>query len=242
MRPVPMVLERDTATYSLHLGGGLGATYTVGDDSGREVPLEVVGQLKGSPFQGDLLVSEEELLRRWPEVAGYRFFLIDCPDEKTDEVRRILERTLGDYGFVAEPMADYLAGYLAVPNTYLSTFQSLGGLGLLLGTVGLAVVQWRNVIERRRELAVLRAVGLGRRQIAWLVMAESGLLLVAGLGCGVLAAMVAVLPHWLTGDASIPFASLVGTLALVLLVGVAASGLAVRAAVAAPLLAALREE
>ena len=29
---------------------------------------------------------------------------------------------------------------MAVQNTYLSTFQSLGGLGLLLGTVGLAVV------------------------------------------------------------------------------------------------------
>ena len=32
-------------------------------------------------------------------------------------------------------------------NTYLSTFQSLGGLGLLLGTIGLAALQLRNVLE-----------------------------------------------------------------------------------------------
>jgi len=236
-----MVLERDTATYSLHLGG-LGATYPVEDDLGRPVPLVVAGQLKGSPFQGDLLVAEDELLRHWPEVTGYRFFLIDCPAGETVAVRAALERTLGDYGFTAEPVADYLAGYLAVPNTYLSTFQSLGGLGLLLGTLGLAVVQWRGVVERRRELAVLRAVGLRRRAIAWLVMAENGLLLVAGLACGVAAAAVAVLPHLLSGDASIPFASLAGTLAIILLVGLAAGGLAVRAAVAAPLVEALREE
>jgi predicted lysophospholipase L1 biosynthesis ABC-type transport system permease subunit len=237
-----MVLERDTATYSLHLRGGLGATYTVEDDSGQAIPLEVTGLLKGSPFQGDLLISEEELLRHWPEVAGYRFFLIDCPAERTPEVRRILESALGDNGFSAEPMADYLARFLAVPNTYLSTFQSLGGLGLLLGTVGLAVVQWRGVVERRRELAVLRAVGFRRRRIAWLVLAESGMLLAAGLACGTLSAAVAVLPHFLSGDASIPWASLAGTLAAVLLVGLAAGGLAVRAAVAAPLLEALREE
>ncbi|MBN1591603.1 MAG: FtsX-like permease family protein [Pirellulales bacterium] len=241
-RSVPMVLERDTATYSLHLHGGLGATYDVEDDLNRPVPLRVVGQLRGSPFQGDLLISEEELLRHFPDTSGYRFFLIECPVEKTATVRAVLELALGDYGFAAEPMANYLAGFLAVPNTYLSTFQSLGGLGLLLGTFGLAVVQTRNVIERRRELALLRAVGLRRRQIAWLVMAENALLLIAGLACGVVAALVAVLPHLLSGDASIPWASLAGTLAVVLVVGLAAGLVAVRASVAAPLLETLREE
>ncbi|HLA83801.1 MAG TPA: FtsX-like permease family protein, partial [Thermoguttaceae bacterium] len=104
------------------------------------------------------------------------------------------------------------------------------------------VVQLRNVVERRRELAVLRAVGLRSRQIAWLVLAENGFLLIAGLACGVMAAAVAVLPHLLSGDASVPVASLAGTLAIVLLVGLVASALAVRAAVASPLLEALREE
>lgn len=239
--PAPMALERDTATYSLHLDG-LGSTYAVDDNQGRPVRFVVVGLLKGSPFQGDLLISEKELLRHWPEVTGYRFFLIDCPGGETAAVRAALERTLGDHGFAAVPMDDYLAAYLAVPNTYLSTFQSLGGLGLLLGTLGLAVVQWRNVLERRRELALLRAVGLRRRQIAWLVLAENGSLLLSGMACGTLAAAVAVLPHFISGDASIPLASLAGTLAVVLLIGLAAGGLAVRAAVAAPLLETLRKE
>ena len=89
---------------------------------------------------------------------------------------------------------------------------------------------------------MLRAVGLRRRQIAWLVTAENGFLLLAGMTCGVAAAAVAVLPHLLSGDASIPWASLAATLALILLVGLAAGSLAVRAAVAGPLLQALREE
>ena len=239
---VPMVLEKNTAVYSLHLAGDLGATYTIADEQGRSVPLVVAGLLGGSVFQGDLLVSEAELLRRFPDVSGYRFFLIETPEGKAGDVRAALERTLGDYGFAAETTGERLAGLLAVQNTYLSTFQSLGGLGLLLGTFGLAAVQMRNVIERRRELALLRATGFRRRTLAALVMAENGLLLVGGLACGVAAALVAVLPHLLAGAAAIPWLWLAGTLALILAVGLVASLAAVRAAVTAPLLATLREE
>ena len=66
-----------------------------------------------------------------------------------------------------------MAGLLAVQNTYLSTFQSLGGLGLLLGTFGLATVQLCNVLERRGELALLRAAGFRRRTLVELVLLES---------------------------------------------------------------------
>ena len=135
-----------------------------------------------------------------------------------------------------------LAGFFAVQNTYLSTFQSLGGLGLLLGTFGLATVQLRSVLERRGELALMRAAGFRRTLLARLVMIENALLLIGGLGVGVAAALVAVLPHWLGGGAGVPWLSLAATLAVVLLVGLAAGGLAVRATLRAELLPALREE
>ena len=53
-------------------------------------------------------------------------------------------------------------------------------------------------------------------------MIENSLLLVGGLAVGVLAALVAVLPHWLAGGASVPWLSLALTLALVLVVGLLA--------------------
>ena len=73
-------------------------------------------------------------------------------------------------------------------------------------------------------------------------MLENGLLLLAGLGCGVTAAIVAVLPHLLAGAASIPWPSLVATLLLVLATGLVAGLTAVRATLRAPLVAALRGE
>ena len=84
------------------------------------------------------------------------------------------------------PTVERLAEFHAVENTYLSTFQTLGGLGLLVGTVGLAAVLLRNVLERRRELALLGAVGYRRGHMFAIVLAENALLLGWGLAVGAL--------------------------------------------------------
>ena len=157
-------------------------------------------------------------------------------------MRQTLERTLGDFGLVAETTGQRLAEFLTVQNTYLSTFQSLGGLGLLLGTLGLAAVQLRSVLERRGELALLRATGFRRTTLAWLVLLEHAALLLTGLGVGVLAALLAVLPHLVDRAAPLSWAPLAALLALVLIFGLAAGGMAVRAVVPPPLLMSLREE
>jgi ABC-type lipoprotein release transport system permease subunit len=240
--PIPVAIEKDTAMYALHLWGGVGARYDIPDGRGRMARLRVVGLLSNSLFQGMLLLGEDSFLRLFPEVTGQRFFLIETPPDKTAAVRKVLEPGLREYGFAAETTAGRLAGLLAVQNTYLSTFQSLGGLGLLLGTLGLAAVQLRNALERRRQLALLRAVGFRRSLLAWLVMLESGLLLLGGLALGILAAWIAVLPQLLVGRAAVPWQSLGITLGLVLLAGLTASLAAVRRTLAAPLLPALRTE
>jgi ABC-type antimicrobial peptide transport system permease subunit len=237
-----MILEKNTANYSLNLWGGLGEVYEYRDSFGKEFSLQTAALLDNSIFQGDLLVSEETLLEQYPETGGYRFFAIECPAEKAGDVQKVLENRLGDYGFSAETTGRRLARFLAVQNTYLSTFQSLGGLGLLFGTLGLAAVQLRNVIERRGELALLRAVGFTRRRLALLVLLENAVLLALGLASGILAATVAVMPHFLATHAPIPWLSLVGILGLVFLVGLLAGLASVRQVLNAPLLNALREE
>jgi hypothetical protein len=238
---VPAVLDFNTAEYSLHKGA-IGKRIEMTDSLGRKLQLEIVGLLTNSIFQGDVLIGQQAFLEHFPDVSGYRFFLVDTQREPVAAVQEALEGALSDYGFDAQSTSDRLAAFFAVQNTYLSTFQSLGGLGLLLGTFGLAAVQLRGVLERRGELALMRAAGFRRTLLARLVMIENSLLLVGGLALGVLAALVAVLPHWLGGAASVPWLSLVLTLALVLSAGLLAGLAAVRAVLRADLLPALREE
>jgi ABC-type antimicrobial peptide transport system permease subunit len=235
---VPIVLDANTATYSLKLG--LGDVLDVDDGRGGKIACRVVALLKNSIFQGDVLMSERNFLTSFPDTSGYQLLLVDAPDDVADDVSDALESTLGGFGMDVEPSAERLRGFMAVQNTYLSTFQSLGALGLLLGTFGLAAVQLRNVLERRGELALLQAVGFRRRTLAEMVLAENAALLLAGLVTGVVAAVVAVLPHFFSGGAGVPWETLAAMLAAIFVVGLLAGLWAVRATLDTPVLAALR--
>ena len=205
---IPVVLDKNTAMYSLHLYGGIGEEFELTYPEVGPIRFRVAGLLSNSILQGSLLIGEADFVRRFPEVSGYRYFLIKSPAGPSQTVASALEDRLGDQGFDAVSARERLQDLLAVQNTYLSTFQSLGALGLLLGTFGLAAVQMRNVIERRGELALLRAAGFRRRRLARLVMIEALALLAGGLLTGFLAALVTTLPHMLVGGASIPLGDL----------------------------------
>jgi ABC-type lipoprotein release transport system permease subunit len=239
---VPFIADANSAAYVLHVG--LGEDFVL-ERGGGAAPLRLrlVATLSDSIFQGELLVSEQNFLRHFPEQEGYRFFLLDVPDvAAAPRVAAALEERLSDFGFDATSTSERLAGFHRVENTYLSTFQMLGGLGLALGTLGLAAVLLRNVLERRRELALLRAVGYNRAHFGLMIVAENTLLLACGLLTGALCALPAIAPVVAARGGRLPFASLGVLLAAVVVSGLAASLVATAAALRAPLLASLREE
>lgn len=237
---IPVIGDMNTLMYSLHKG--IGATIALPDDEHPEHQLEVVGMLDGSIFQGVLLMSEDQFLKLFPDQAGFRYFLIECPPGRGEELSGLLESQLAASGFDADRVSDRLAGFLAVQNTYLSTFQTLGGLGLLLGTFGLATVMLRNVLERRGELALMRAVGFEESSVGKLVLIENSCLLLVGIVCGGGAAILSMAPHLLSISATVPWRSLGLLMGMVLGVGIAAAGLAVREAMRTPIVPALRGE
>ena len=155
---------------------------------------------------------------------------------------RALSRALQDAGLELTPTATRLAELGAVQNTYLSIFQALGGLGLLLGSVGLGVVVLRNVLERRGELALLRAVGFSRGVLRRVVLYEHGVLVVWGLMCGTASALLAVAPALRAPGATMPYVSLPLTVLAVAASGLAWTWLAAAWALRSPLLSALRNE
>lgn len=220
----------------------LGDDLVMVDDRGERVRLRIAGLVARSIFQSELLISEEAFLRHFPDHGGRRVFLIESRQETTDDLARALESDLGDWGLDAISAPEKLASFQAVENLYLTTFQALGGLGLLLGTLGLGVILVRNVLERRGELATLRAFGFRRRTLSILVLAENGVLLLAGVAVGSGAGFLAVLPHLLGQSADVPWGSLGGLLALVVLVGLAACLVAVAGVLRVELLPVLKSE
>jgi ABC-type antimicrobial peptide transport system permease subunit len=237
---VPAIGDANAIEWAL--GKQLGDTIDYTDEQGRPFKVRLVGAVANSILQGSLLIDEDEFTRRFPGQSGYRMFLIDAPSNSVAQVSATLSRALQDAGLELTPAAQRLNEFNAVQNTYLGTFQILGGLGLLLGSAGLGLVVLRNVLERRGELGLLVAVGFRPRLLHRLVLSEHSALLGAGLALGLAAAVVAVLPAILSPGTQLPYGSLALTLAAVLLNGLLWTWLAASYALRGNLLAALRNE
>lgn len=189
---ISMLADSESATYILKLSPGDALRIT--DQLGRPRELVLAATLPHTIFQSELLIHEEDFLRLFPTEAGYGTVLVECPAADVAALQRLLAAELEDYAVTVEPTSQRLARYLEVANTYLSTFQVLGSLGLMLGTIGLGVILVRNLVERRAELALLAALGFRRGARLRLVLFENAFLLVVGLLIGAVAALIAVLP------------------------------------------------
>jgi ABC-type lipoprotein release transport system permease subunit len=240
---IPAVLDANTAEWILKKN--LGDIIEVDNGRDEQAKLRVVALLQESIFQSEVLVAEHEFQRAFPRQEGATFFLVDCKDA-TDadiaEIRSALETALADYGVRLQTPAERLQAYLGVENMYLATFQALGGLGLILGAIGLAIILLRGVWERRGELALLRALGFTPVRLAWLVLAENIALLVLGLIAGTASALLAVAPHLAGAAAHVLWLRIGVLLLLVLGTGLLAGALAVATTLRAPLVTALRRE
>ena len=237
---IPAIGDENSILWAL--GKKVGDTVDYADERGRPVKFRLVGSVANSILQGSLIIDEAAFLRLFPGESGYRMFLVDTPSNSMAGVAMTLTRALQDTGMQLTSAADRLNAFNAVQNTYLSTFQVLGGLGLLLGSAGLGIVVLRNVQDRRAELALLLAVGFRRRALSQLVMGEHGALLVLGLLVGVLGATCSVLPVLLTPGSQIPYGTLAWTLGGVLVNGLVWAWLATRFALRGRLLEALRND
>ena len=221
---IPAFADANSLQYVLHKSIGDELTLPTGQR------LRFVAALSDSIFQSEVIVAESNFLKAFPSEQGYRVFLIDAPQKLWQPLIEQLESALSDQGFDASLSSQRLANFHRVENTYLSTFQSLGALGLLLGTVGLAAVLIRNVLERRRELALLSAVGYSGTALRRLVLRENTLVLAAGLLIGSACALLAILPAVHGRAGAFPVGRVALLLIAVFLTGLAAVWLAARSA------------
>jgi hypothetical protein len=232
----------DVASIQWALQKKVGDTVELKDGMGRPMVGRIVGAVVNSVLQGNLVMDETVFNERYPAESGHRILWVDVEPSRAGGVEKALLRALTDNGLEMTSMTERLDRFNAVQNTYLGTFQVLGGLGLLLGSVGLGIVVLRNVYERRGELAVLRALGFDMDTVRGLILVEHGLLVVLGLGLGCAAAGLAVLPALLGPGEGLPWTTLIGTLAAVLVNGLACAWLATRIACRGSLLSALSGE
>ncbi len=185
-------VEKNTVEWMIH--SGLGKDYKIQDGSGKDELLKFAGLFQGSFFQSEILIGESQFLKFFPQQQGYQYFLIDADSKDLSEIEEAFKIGLSDYGAKVSKTKDLVERFASVENAYLSMFQGLGTIGLLIGTMGVAAVLARSVWERRAELGLLSALGFTQGDVVLVMVLEHALLLFLGLGIGTLAALVSVLP------------------------------------------------
>lgn len=213
----PAFVDHTVLQYSLKKK--LGDTLLYRNEAGKIIRLLISGTIDNSVFQGNILIADQVFLKHFPSSAGTRIILTDAPEEKLGTVTDILSQSLVDYGIEVTPTGERLATFNSVENTYLSVFMALSGLGLIIGTIGLGIVLLRNVQERRKELALLLSIGYRRTLVFRMIFTENFFLLVTGLGIGILAAFIAIMPSLIS-----PAFDLQGGFIIILIAGIFISG------------------
>lgn len=198
----------------------VGDTLIYTNESGENIKLLLVGGLSSSVFQGNILISDSAFIANFPSSSGSEIMLVDIQGDNTKEVENLLTNQLADYGVEINSASERLAGFYSVTNTYLTIFMILGGLGVILGTIGLGIVLIRNMIERKHEIAILGALGFNKSQIFNLILTENIFLLISGIVIGVLSAFIGILPSLLSPAFHIP-----GSFLFLVVLGVFISGL-----------------
>ena len=216
---VPAIADQTVIQWGL--GKKVGDTLVYKDEFGAEMYVKLIGGLANSIFQGNILIDEDLFLKHFPTNSGAYVFLIQSEGKDPTSLEDELKRALRNYGLELTYTADRLAEFNTVENTYLSIFLLLGGLGMILGTVGLGLSLVRNILDRQQELAILRAVGFRKKAILNMLAREHIILLVIGTLIGALSAFVATAPSIFSAFINVSWQTAVVIITLIFLNGFA---------------------
>ncbi|WP_138735208.1 ABC transporter permease [Modestobacter excelsi] len=183
-----LVVDEDTAA---------GRGWSVGDRveallaNGQRVGLTVGGIYTTNATLGSAVISLDTFTAAGGEALD-RFVYVDlAPDVDAAAVRSSLEATLEAYPVVTlkdqTQFADEQKGQV---DQMLMIINALLGLSVIIAVLGIVNTLALSVIERTREIGLLRAIGMDRRQLRQMVRLESVAISVYGAVFGLLLGIV----------------------------------------------------
>jgi putative ABC transport system permease protein len=238
-----------SADLARRYGVSVGDRLTLGWPRGGERELTITGVYQPSSLVSGVLVPEPVALPRLEEPDAYTAFVALAPGADAATVRAGLERAVADRpDLVVRSRPEYLEAELRGANLVLGVLYGLLALAVVVGVLGVANTLALSVLERTREIGLLRALGLTQGQLRAVVRTESALIAlvggVLGIGGGSLLGAMFQRAALRTGllDAAVPVGQLALALAGLALAGVLAAAWPARRAARTDILTAIATE
>ncbi len=202
---IPAFIDQNVLLWGL--GKKLGDSLFYQNEFGQTIELKLIACLQDSIFQGSVIISNTHFQQHFPSQSGAQVLLIECDPAIQAEVQGWLESH--DWGMEVETTRERWLAFKQVEHTYLSIFLALGGLGIILGSLGLGIVLLWTLEERKSELALLYMLGFDLVLIERLILFEHVLLLGLACGIGMSSAILAIFPTWTRASHTIPYFTIV---------------------------------
>ncbi|APB11986.1 ABC transporter permease [Corynebacterium pseudotuberculosis] len=200
-------------------------------EDGTEIAhATIVGSFSESKILGDVIASSKTIEGKNVLSTISVLFVNGDGTKTTDELRDGLNKAVEDFLVVrVQTSKEYAGEQASVVTQMMNILYALLGLAVVIAIIGIINTLALNVIERRQEIGMLRAVGTQRRQIRTMISIESvqialyGAVLGIVIGLGLGWAFLKVLSSQGLGTISVPVAEIVWLLVDSAVVGVVAA-------------------
>jgi putative ABC transport system permease protein len=181
-------------------GGGVapGDKLTLQGSNGP-LQLTVAGSQATTILNG-VVASAATIAQIPTAAAGSTALLRTAPGSNPTALARQIERANFDRGVQATSTRDIIDQDHLTNLQYVTEYDVLLHMGLLVGALALTMVVIRAAVERRRTIGILRALGYQPARVVAGLVAESALVVTIGVVTGVCAALLLALFQWLAGN------------------------------------------
>ena len=149
----------------------------------REVALKVAGiYYDYANDRGFILVDRSTLMHYLPDQPVTNIAVYAAPGANPEKVRRELENRLADYPLVMAPNEVLRRGAIQVFDRTFAVTYALEAVAILVAMLGAASALLALVLDRRREIGLIRYLGAAKDQVRGMILTEAALLgFLAGL-------------------------------------------------------------
>ena len=206
----------------------LGQILRIGDVRARVVGvLEPQGTQLGMNLDEVVIIPVARAMRLFNRRSLFRILIdvrahADLATAKRNVIALLAERH-GEEDVTIVTQDAVLASFSRIIRTLTLAVAAIAGVSLAVAGIGIMNVMLVSVAERTGEIGLLRAVGVGRAQVARVFLAEAALLSLAGAGAGLVVGLLgvgALVTAWPALPARPPLWSIASSLGLAVLVGV----------------------
>lgn len=239
---------RATVTEGYAEGAGVGDTLTLPAEDGQDLSVEIVAVVEDMQSLTGVTLHPEDFAAAFPSVDEDEMLLIRAAEgADAAEVRDAVYTAVEDHPTMQVASAAEMKNQFSeVLDIAFYTIAAMLGLAIIIAVFGISNTMALSVLERTRESALLRALGLARGQLRRMLSVEAVLLCLIGAGIGI---VLGVVFGWAAGASvmpdmvfAVPFGQIGVFIAVAVLAGLLASVLPARRAAATSITGALASE